>query len=165
MILIQFKYYRCKYWHYPELSKLPRASVVIVFVNEGWSTLVRTVHSVLNTSPPQLIAEIILVDDYSNKGNLINYLIQISELRFTGWQKFTSSNFIEHLKDKLENYIKRFDGKVKLYRTDKREGLVRARVIGAEKATGDVIVILDAHCECVTNWLPPLLTRIAHNRY
>jgi glycosyltransferase involved in cell wall biosynthesis len=71
---------------------------------------------------------------------------------------------IEHLRGRLEEYIKRFDGKVKLYRTEKREGLVQARVIGAEKGTGDVIVVLDAHCECVTNWLPPLLTRIAVNR-
>jgi polypeptide N-acetylgalactosaminyltransferase len=72
--------------------------------------------------------------------------------------------FLEHLKEKLESYIKRFKGIVKLYRTNKREGLVQARVIGAEKATGQVIVILDAHCECVVNWLPPLLTRIAVNR-
>lgn len=69
------------------------------------------------------------------------------------------------MKERLENYIKRFNGKVKLFRTTQREGLVRARVIGAEKAAGDVIVVLDAHCECVHNWLPPLLTRIAVNRY
>jgi hypothetical protein len=30
-----------------------------------------------------------------------------------------------------------------------RVGLVEARVIGARAAAGDVIVILDAHCECV----------------
>lgn len=47
---------------------MPKASVVIVFVNEGWSTLMRTVHSVINTSPPELLEEIIMVDDYSNKG-------------------------------------------------------------------------------------------------
>ena len=29
-------------------------------------------------------------------------------------------------------------------------GLVEARVIGARAGEGDVIVILDAHCECVS---------------
>lgn len=69
VILIKYKFIlRCKYWHYP--TKLPTASVVIVFHNEGWSTLIRTVHSVINTSPPELLADIVLVDDYSNKGSL-----------------------------------------------------------------------------------------------
>ena len=31
-----------------------------------------------------------------------------------------------------------------------RVGLVEARVVGARVAEGDVIVILDAHCECVS---------------
>jgi hypothetical protein len=31
-----------------------------------------------------------------------------------------------------------------------RVGLVEARVVGARAAAGDVIVILDAHCECVS---------------
>lgn len=64
----------CKYWHYPSVEKLPTASVVLVFVNEGWSTLIRTVHSVINTSPPELLAEVILVDDYSNKGDHLSIL-------------------------------------------------------------------------------------------
>ncbi len=53
------------------------------------------------------------------------------------------------LKEQLETYIKRWNGLVKLYRTGKRVGLIAARTLGAEKAMGDVIVILDAHCECV----------------
>ena len=53
---------------------------------------------------------------------------------------------------------------MKLIRTKKREGLIRARTLGIENQIGDVAVILDAHCECVDNWLPPLLTRIAVNR-
>ncbi|GFW33893.1 polypeptide N-acetylgalactosaminyltransferase 5 [Trichonephila clavipes] len=51
------------------LSKLPKVSFVIPFHNEHWSTLLRTVTSVVNRSPSELIYEIILVDDYSTKGN------------------------------------------------------------------------------------------------
>ncbi|XP_033624442.1 N-acetylgalactosaminyltransferase 7-like isoform X2 [Asterias rubens] len=128
---------QCKYWHYPE--KLPTTSVIIVFHNEGWSTLLRTVHSVFNRSPPQLLHEIILVDDASTK---------------------------EHVKKKLDDYAlsARFSGKLKIVRNEKREGLIRTRINGAKAATGDVLLWLDAHCEVGINWLAPLLTPIALNR-
>ncbi|VDM06731.1 unnamed protein product [Wuchereria bancrofti] len=125
----------CKYWHYPE--DLPTASIVIAFHNEGWTPLLRTVHSVLLRSPPHLIKEIIMVDDFSDK---------------------------EHLKDRLDVYLKQFDGKVKLVRNAEREGLIRTRSIGAKEAVGDVVIFLDAHCEVNVNWLPPLLAPIRQNR-
>lgn len=73
--------------------------------------------------------------------------------------------FSEFLKEKLEIYIKQFNGLVKLFRNPERLGLITARTTGAKHSTGDVIVFLDAHCECNRNWLPPLLTRIKHDRY
>ena len=59
-------FFRCKERKYPH--NLPKASVIIVFHNEGWSTLLRTVHSVINRSPPHMLQEIVMVDDFSDKG-------------------------------------------------------------------------------------------------
>lgn len=103
----------CRHWDYPE--NLPTTSVIIVFHNEGWSVLMRTVHSVLNRSPKHVLKEILLVDDFSDK---------------------------ENLKSKLESYIEQFNGKVRLIRNNQREGLIRTRSRGAQEATGEVIVFL-----------------------
>lgn len=127
----------CKHIDYPE--KLPTVSVIVVFHNEGWGPLVRTFHSVVNRTPPELLGEIVVIDD----GSIIKDK--------------------PHLGDPLAEYIKRWNGLVKLYRNDRREGLIRARSIGAEHATQEVLVFLDAHCEAGYNWLPPLLAPIARN--
>lgn len=58
---------RCKEKKY-DYDRLPTTSVVIAFYNEAWSTLLRTVYSVLETSPDILLEEVILVDDYSDRG-------------------------------------------------------------------------------------------------
>lgn len=114
-------------------SVLPKVSVIIIFHNEGWSTLLRTVHTVLDRSPQGLLHEVVLCDDFSSK---------------------------VHLKKKLEDYILQFP-QVKLVRTTQREGLIRARVYGADHSTGQVLLFLDSHCEANVGWLPPLLSEIA----
>ncbi|XP_020851252.1 polypeptide N-acetylgalactosaminyltransferase 12 [Phascolarctos cinereus] len=121
----------CKEKKY-DYENLPKTSVIIAFYNEAWSTLLRTVYSVLETSPDILLKEIILVDDYSDR---------------------------EHLKEPLENHLSGLH-KVRLIRANKREGLVRARLLGASIATGEILTFLDCHCECHEGWLEPLLERI-----
>ncbi|XP_071085230.1 polypeptide N-acetylgalactosaminyltransferase 13-like [Haliotis cracherodii] len=114
---------------------LPMASVVMCFHNEAWSVLLRSVHSILDRSPPHLLREIILVDDFSAQ---------------------------DHLKAPLEKYMAQFP-KVKIVRAPERGGLTRARLLGYKNAEGPVIVFLDSHIECFPGWLEPLLGRIAND--
>ncbi|KAK4324525.1 hypothetical protein Pmani_004838 [Petrolisthes manimaculis] len=117
------------------LDNLPETSVIVCFHNEAWSVLLRTVHSILDRSPPQFLKEIILVDDNSD---------------------------MPHLMQQLEDYMAQYP-KVRIVRAPKREGLIRARLMGARHATAPVLTFLDSHCECTAGWLEPLLARIAHN--
>lgn len=65
----------------------------------------------LDRSPPAILKEIILVDDYSDH-NI----------------HFSIAEYME----------KNLPDKVKLFRTDRREGLIRARIFGSRKASGEV---------------------------
>jgi glycosyltransferase involved in cell wall biosynthesis len=45
----------------------------------GWSVLLRTVHSVINTSPKELLKDIILIDDGSSDG--MNYHLYMNVIK------------------------------------------------------------------------------------
>ncbi|CAF0944565.1 unnamed protein product [Adineta steineri] len=118
--------------------KAPRvtASVVMCFHNEAWSVLLRSIHSIIDRTPTDLLKEIILVDDFSD---------------------------MDHLKKPLDDYAKAL-GKVVIVRQPKREGLIRSRLVGAAAVKGDVIVFLDSHIEATEGWLEPLMDPISANR-
>jgi len=112
-----------------DYDTLPVASVIICFTEESLSTLLRSVHSVLNRTPPELLEEILLVDDFSKR---------------------------DYLDEELDAYLKKYP-KVKIIRLMTRHGLVRARLVAVEQAKASVLVFLDSHIECNVGWLEPLL--------
>lgn len=112
--------------------------MIIIFYNEWPSILLRTVHSVYNRTPHELLKEIILVNDNSSNPKLLG---------------------------ELDSYVKaNFDSRVRVVHLPERHGLIVARMEGAKRATGDVLVFLDSHMEVVVNWLPPLLGEIISDR-
>lgn len=112
---------------------LPTASIVVPFHNEHLSVLLRTAISALNRAPPNLL-EVILVDDASTK---------------------------EETRKPLDDYVRAHLPRVRVVHLSDRSGLIRARMAGARRAKGDVIIFLDSHTEANVNWLPPLLDPIA----
>lgn len=124
----------CRAEHYDE--GLPTASIIMCFYNEHKMTLIRSIKSVLERTPSQYLKEIIVVDDYSDFPDLETAKLQ-QELK-------------EHLQYDQLRYV----------RNDRREGLIRARVIGARMALGDVLIFLDSHIEVNRMWIEPLLQQI-----
>lgn len=109
----------------------------MIFHNEIPSLVKRTLHSIVNRSPRELLDEIILVNDASTK---------------------------EELYDELETYIyQNFPKIIKIVKLKERVGLINARMEGFRRAKSEIVVFLDSHIEVNVNWLPPLLEPIAMN--
>ncbi|KAM9578272.1 putative polypeptide N-acetylgalactosaminyltransferase 8 isoform 2-T2 [Guaruba guarouba] len=129
----------CKMKTYPK--DLPTLSVVLIFMNEGLSIILRAITSIINRTPAHLLKEIILVDDYSSN---------------------------DDLKGPLETQVKNYNAKhselLKIIRHQKRQGLTQARISGWEASTADVVAILDAHVEVNMAWAEPILSRLKEDR-
>eukprot|EP00096_Caligus_rogercresseyi_P014556 TRINITY_DN7060_c0_g1_i1.p1 TRINITY_DN7060_c0_g1~~TRINITY_DN7060_c0_g1_i1.p1 ORF type:complete len:642 (+),score=101.97 TRINITY_DN7060_c0_g1_i1:438-2363(+) len=122
----------CK--NYTSTLELPSASIVICYYREDLSTLLRTLHSIMRRSPEKHLREIIVVNDHSD---------------------------IDIFDQLVESVAKepRMSGKIKFVTPPERFGLIRARMFGAQHASGDVLVFLDSHVEPNVHWLEPLLER------
>ena len=108
-------------------SNLPTASVVIVFKNERWSPVLRTVYSVINRSPRHLLKEVILVDDQSDIGKQANSSYPHPDLRI-----------VEEMGQRLDDYCEAHFGElVRILRVPTRFGLIKAKNYGARNGLMD----------------------------
>ena len=128
--LIDMRSTQCQASTYPPPSELPTVSVVFCFAEEMWSTLLRSVWSVLDRTPKECLVEIIMIDDAS----------------IEPW-----------LQEDFVKYMAQMPAIVKVVKVPERLGLIRARTKGAELATGDLIVFLDSHIECSDGWYARVL--------
>lgn len=96
-------------------AQLPKTSIIVIFHNEVKSVLLRTVHSIINRTPAELLHEIILVNDNSTNEDLYEPL-----------QNYISTNFCD---------------KVRIKNLKERHGLIRTRMEGARDASGEVLVV------------------------
>jgi len=113
------------------VAALPRASLVIPYLNETWLQVRATVGSLLAHTPLELIDEILFVDDGNAKE----------------WQ--------------YHDGLRALHPKVRVHRNEERQGLIRSKVIGAALVRSPVLVFMEPHCIVGRQWLEPLLARLA----
>ncbi|XP_077025880.1 putative polypeptide N-acetylgalactosaminyltransferase 8 isoform X2 [Tamandua tetradactyla] len=118
-------------------SQLPSLGVILIFLDEALSIILRAITSIIDRTPSRVLKEIILVDDFSSNGELK-----------------------EDLDEQIKLYNQKYPGLLRIIRHTERRGLAQARNTGWEAATADVVAILDSHIEVNIGWAEPILARI-----
>ncbi|KAJ8890506.1 hypothetical protein PR048_010015 [Dryococelus australis] len=113
---------RCKTKKY--VVKWSSVSVIVPFHNEHWSTLLRTVVSIINHSQSSLLVKVILVYDASTK---------------------------EHSKKLLDEYVSKNLPKEKVIHLTERSELIHVCLAGYKQTAGEVLIFLDSHTEANAN--------------
>lgn len=117
-----------------DVSRLPTITMVIPYLNETWAQMQATLAAVLANTPLELLDEILMVDDGND----------------AVWQHHADLTAIHP--------------KVRVHRNEQRQGLIRAKVIGAALVKSPVIVFMEPHCIVNKEWLEPLLEQLLQAR-
>ncbi|XP_032309958.2 putative polypeptide N-acetylgalactosaminyltransferase 11 [Drosophila ananassae] len=116
------------------------------------------------TLPKNVSVSIIIAHNLEHPQTLLRTLYSI--------QRETSSRILREIiivndgpsDIELHKYISANFQKVKQIEYKKEKGLIYARITGAKRAKGDVLVFLNAHIEVTKGWLPPLLEPLIKNK-
>jgi len=136
----------CRHYRFDE-SRLPTVSVVITTQNEPDNWISITVESILARTPPNLLVDVIVVDDNGIPGH-----------------HGLPSNIRKNVDEAEWDYLKSLSPKVKVIQHDNREGCARSRLTGAKAATGEVLMFVDSHIEMESStWYHHLAIPIVEN--
>ena len=108
-------------------------SIILPCANEGRFSWL-TAKSIAELTPPEVLKEIIVVDDGSSPPLVTQFPPDIAE-----------------------------KAKVRFVRHESHTGLINAKAAGANIATGDVIVFLDCHVKPAPGWDKPITEKIRTN--
>ena len=121
----------------PGFLAVATMSIVLPCANEA-EFAVKTVGSIVETVPSSILHEIIVVDDGSNP------------------PLYSIFNEESH-KEMLTS------GQLKFIRHDSHTGLINAKRVGGNAASGDIITFLDCHVKPADNWYHGIINRMIGN--
>ena len=130
-------------------SKASIVSVIITVRNDASSVSVRAINSVILTTSPQLVQQIIIVTD--NSTNRLNMEIA---------KYFGGINFIRSVITCLIISFLCY----RIIKLREPHGYKKVHNLASSQAEGQVLVFLDSNVECTEGWLEPLLEIVTVNR-
>jgi len=125
---------KCKNTLY-DIFSLPKTSVIIFVNNETFPMFMGTIFTLAHRTPWEILHEIVIICDVTVP-KLSSYILK---------EIFPRTN-------------------ITVYHALWSMGTTTARVVGAKRASGDVIVFLDMNTRVNHGWLEPILSEIKLNR-
>ena len=137
----------------------PSLSVVLPCANEDFLAA-KTVISVFAATPDHVLKEIIVVDDGSNY-KLESLFSDIDQGQQTLGESFYKASIVANYNKKFHSLIQ--DNRLRFIRHEEHTGLINAKRVGGDAATGDIVVFLDCHVKPDPNWWFGIIERMKPN--
>ena len=136
----------CRHYRFDE-EMLPTVSVIMTTQNEPDDWVSISVESILARTPPNLLVDVIVVDDNGIPG-----------------EHGLPDNIRRNVDENEWDYIKSLSPKVQVIKHSNREGCARSRLSGARAAKGEVLMFVDSHIEMLSaTWYHHLAIPIVEN--
>ncbi|KAJ2939355.1 hypothetical protein O0L34_g13449 [Tuta absoluta] len=152
-------------------AELPSVSVIIIFHNEPYSVVIRTIWSVINSArrDQPWYKKANFVDRATGRTMNLGYPGQDPNSQHVYLKEIIlvdDNSTLPELKGKLSHYIRTRlpPNMIRILRLPERGGVTQARFAGSKSAVGEVMIFLDSHCEANIDWLRPILQRIKEKR-